>query len=589
MSLPLVNEHRPGVADQTAQTAPKRGRCSGTIRTHAAIRVALRWLCAGILGVVGWPAVTSAAPASAAPFGPAAFDEIVAQIRDRHILPQLNTPRPWVAAANGALSTLPAAEELLPASWLQAERGHAPGFEGATAPLRCGGPPRTDVLLHPKPARRWTTPWRLEFAPLRLGGLRNRDVDVEALGQWDVPFDEPAFRCVMSTVLERLPAQRHAQAWRNATTWLLRAHDAHSRLMSERTYQDLQDADAHHAELGLRLHRVDRIWRVAKLEVDGPADRAKILVDDALLAIGKLDATAMSRADLAAALDKPVGTSVTLRMQTAEQAPRDVALTVQDVTVPDVIATPLPPRWAGKALRHGVRVQIGKFAPGGAERLLAALKPKGKPTPNALLLDLRGNPGGVIEVAMQVLGVLVGERQAAEATTRDGSATLSSDTSAGVAAGLPMVVLIDSGCASACELVAAGLRRHGQALILGARSYGKATAQDATALKHASGRVALTIGYFGPGEGVQIQGLGVEPDVPLGSVRSQGPREEDQAFALRWPSKPAPMMARERVASLERCRDAASGQPGGDDGVIATASDWLRCHASVSVVPPRKN
>ncbi len=553
------------------------GRRTRTLARH----VGLALVVACLVLVTSRPA-RAATDATPNVFGPAAFDEIVAQIRDRHIAPQLNTPRPWVAAANGALSTLPEPEELLPTRWLQVEQVHAPGFAGPSAPLRCGGPPRADVQQRRKPGRRWTTPWRLEIAPMRLGGLRNRDVEVEVLAAWDIDFDEPTFRCVMSTVLERLPAARHPQAWRNAATWLLRAHDAHSRLLTERSYAELQDADAHHAELGFRLHRVDRRWRVAKLEADGPAERARILVGDALLAIGKLDATAMSRAELTSALDKPAGTLVKLRMQTGELAPRDVSLTVQDVTVPDIVATPLPPRWIGKGLRSALRVQIGKFAPGGAERLHALLRPKGKPAPSALLLDLRGNPGGVISVAMQVLGILVGEAKAAEATTRDGSATLSSDTSAGVCTGVPTVVLIDSGCASACELVAAALRRHGHALIVGARSFGKATAQDAIALRHAAGRLALTIGYFGPGEGVQIQALGVEPDATLPAVRGQGPREEDQAFALRWPSKPAPKMAAERVAALERCRDAGAARLTGEEGVLASASDWLRCHASVA-------
>lgn len=558
-----------------------------TVRPRPAGPTALLvWLVCALLGSRSSAAAEPTAPAQSPPaFGQAAFDEIVRHVGERHIRPQLDSARPWVAAANGALSTLAQAEELVPATWLAAELGRAPGFEGTTAPLRCGGPPRTDVLQHSKPARRWTTPWRLEIAPLRLGGLRNRDVEVEALGNWDVPFDEPTFRCVMSTVLERLPAPRHAQAWRNAATWLLRAHDAHSRLLSERTYTEMQDADAHHAELGMRLHRADTLWRVAKLEAGGPADRAKILVDDALLAVGKLDATAMSRAELASALGKPAGTVVQLRVQTGTQTPREASLTVQDVTVPDIVATPLPARWTGKALRNALRVQIGKFAPGGGERLMALLRPKGKPAPSALLVDLRGNPGGVIEVAMQVLGVLVGETRAAEATTREGSVTLSSDTSAGVSSGVPMVVLVDSGCASACELVAAALRRHGKALVVGARTFGKATAQDAIALQHAAGRVALTIGYFGPGEGVQIQAKGVEPDARVDAVRAQGPREEDQAFALRWPSAPAPKMAPARVAALQRCRDAASAAVQGEDGVLAVASDWLRCHAAVAAAP----
>lgn len=509
--------------------------------------------------LVGLLACASVAPADAAEgeapigdpdakaFGPATLAEILDAVRERHLAPLLEAPRPWVAGANGALSLLRPPRLLVEAKMLARGVGRWPGYLGRGEPLRCGGPPRQDVVLLPRDAMRWRPPWRDQLPPLAFGQTTSREYEVEIAASFAAPFAEPDLRCVISLVLEQLEIPRHADVWRRAANWFLRAHDVHSRLAEERLWQAVNRAETSHAELGLTLRWHEQRWQISGVSKGGAASAAGILAEDWLVAVDGKTTVGMKQNDLAQRLDRKPGTTIRMGVQTGDAAPRTAKLVVREVRELDVTAAPI----VGE--KDAVVVRVQKFAPGGDERLAAALRPaKGKP-PRVVVLDLRGNGGGIMPVALRIIGHFVGPLAAARVTTRDGSATVDADPPEGGKTPAALAVLIDAGCASACELTTAALRHHRGAVVFGQPSYGKATLQDAIPLQRGPGRLMLTIGRFDAADGAAIQAVGVQPDVVIPLGRSKGPREGDLDFVLRVPDAPLHPRAPAASPALRRC------------------------------------
>ena len=530
------------------------------------------------LGVPRWAhAEAAAAPAAAAPaadadvvpddpdapdappFGAATLREILDAVRARHLAPLLEQPRPWVAGANGALSLLHPPLMLMEAGQRRATAAGWPGFSGSGEPLRCGGPPRTDVLLVPRASTNWSPPWRDQLPPLAWGVTTARALDVEVAAGFAAPFDEAAFRCIVSRVLEATPAEQHEDVWRRAVRWLLRAHDVHTRHAEERLWEAVNRAESSHAELGFSLRWHEQRWQISSVVARGPADEAGIRGGDWLLAVAGKTTVGMKQQTLAGLLDRKPGSRIAMRVQTGDESPRNTTLVVRELLELDVTAAPL----AG--VRDALVVAIRKFAPGGDARLATALHPKKGRPPKLLVLDLRGNGGGIIPVALAILGQLAGPVAAAQVTTRDGSATVDADAApAGGPLQAPLAVLVDAGCASACELLTSALRRHRGAVVFGRPTYGKATLQDAIPLKQGPGRLMLTIGRFDQSDGGPIQAVGLLPDVIAAIGRNKGPREGDLDFALRVPGAPYAPAAPAKRPALQRCLERLPAPAVGD-------------------------
>jgi carboxyl-terminal processing protease len=155
-------------------------------------------------------------------------------------------------------------------------------------------------------------------------------------------------------------------------------------------------------------------------------------------------------------------------------------------------------------------IRVLAFTSDLAQRVLAALAAG---EARALVLDLRGCPGGDLEAALRLAGCFL-PRGALLAEVRDAEGTLSLRAAATTdAIAIPLVLLVDGGTASAAEVLAAALQHHARALVIGRRTYGKGTAQ--VVASGDSGLAVSTVAVCaGPG-GEPIEGAGVTPDVPL--------------------------------------------------------------------------
>jgi carboxyl-terminal processing protease len=145
-----------------------------------------------------------------------------------------------------------------------------------------------------------------------------------------------------------------------------------------------------------------------------------------------------------------------------------------------------------------------------------------------LVLDLRNNPGGVLEAGVAVADDFLDSGVIVTADGRTPEARFRMDATAGdLINGAPLVVLVNGGSASASEIVAGALKDHGRALLVGRRTYGKGSVQTVMPLTHGGAVKLTTSRYFTP-SGTSIHGKGIVPDIvedgpgpPPGEVRTQ--------------------------------------------------------------------
>jgi carboxyl-terminal processing protease len=135
----------------------------------------------------------------------------------------------------------------------------------------------------------------------------------------------------------------------------------------------------------------------------------------------------------------------------------------------------------------------------------------------ALVLDLRDNPGGLIDDAVAVAREFI--RQGEIASTR-GRYAEDGEWFAAILQGAPMVVLVNSGTASAAEMVAGALQDHRRAVLVGTQTFGKGSVQDTIPMPGGGGILLTTARYYTP-SGVSIQGHGITPDVPVAETRNE--------------------------------------------------------------------
>ena len=268
----------------------------------------------------------------------------------------------------------------------------------------------------------------------------------------------------------------------------------------------------HYSGVGLEVAEQDgRIVVVTPIE-GSPAARAGMRSGDVLL---EIDGHAVAAGQLEQAIERMrgfIGSRVNLRVaREGEPEALQFQLERSDVHVLTVRAEPLPGRYGYVRITH-----FNDATPRDFGRQLAQLQAS---APLAgLVLDLRGNPGGVLESAVSVAddflegGVIV----RAEGRTADSRFEMSA-TAGDLLRHAPLVVLVDRGSASGAEIVAGALRDHGRATLMGERTFGKGSVQTVMPLRDGQALKLTTSRYFTP-SGASIHDRGIEPDVSLAAA-----------------------------------------------------------------------
>jgi carboxyl-terminal processing protease len=169
-----------------------------------------------------------------------------------------------------------------------------------------------------------------------------------------------------------------------------------------------------------------------------------------------------------------------------------------------------------------VLISISEFTRGTARSMRSALAASGAER-SGVILDLRGNPGGLLVDATDVAGAFLNGGTIVEFFMPGKSPEIFNATGDGDSK-TPLVVLIDRGTASAAEIVAAALQDRNRAVIVGERTFGKAAVQDLTELSNGAA-IELTIGYYLTPNGKRLEGQGLDPDILVSSKESKSVAE----------------------------------------------------------------
>ena len=300
--------------------------------------------------------------------------------------------------------------------------------------------------------------------------------------------------------------------------------DPHSAFLDAAEYEAMRvSTTGHYSGVGIEVAEQDGKV-VVVTPIDGsPAERAGVRAGDVLL---EIDGRPVEHGRLNEAIERMrgfVGSYVRLSVaRGGEPEPLQFQLERSDVHVRTVRAEPLPGRYGYVRITH-----FNDATPRELDRQLSQLQ---EAAPLAgLVLDLRGNPGGVLESAVSVAddflesGVIV----RAEGRTADSRFEMRA-TDGDLLRHAPLVVLVDRGSASGAEIVAGALRDHRRATLMGERTFGKGSVQTVMPLSNGQALKLTTSRYVTP-SGASIHDRGIEPDVSLAAARQPSPAPRDAA------------------------------------------------------------
>ena len=333
----------------------------------------------------------------------------------------------------------------------------------------------------------------------------------------------PADARVLAEILERVKREyvepvSDRQLMDNAVRGMLAELDPHSRYLDPREYEEIRiGTRGTYTGVGLELQTDEgRVGVVTPIE-GTPAARAGIKAGDAILTIdGKpVDHRNVSHAILR--MRGPAGSHVLITVaREGQKEPLVFDLQRSEVTVHSVSSQPLEGGYA--------YLRISQFSDTTAKDLRSAILRLNRETPGGLrglVLDLRDNPGGVLEAAVDVADSFLERGLIVTASGRTREATFRHQAAPGdLLSGAPLVVLVNGGSASASEIVAGALQDHRRAIIVGTRTFGKGSVQTVMPLSGGRAIKLTTSRYFTP-SGVSIQGRGITPDVALGAAAGE--------------------------------------------------------------------
>lgn len=306
-----------------------------------------------------------------------------------------------------------------------------------------------------------------------------------------------------------------------AITGMVGELDPHSAFYTPNQYTRLrQDTEGEFGGVGLSLGegREDASYPIVESVVPGsPASRAGLLAGDGIVAVDGVQTYQKNTESNGESRVAPVawhtrlrgatGTRVDLEVLRATwDAPRSMTLVRERIAVPSVSTT----RFGDVA-----HIAIRRFREATSRDLYKAVSEELK-TPNTrLILDLRGNPGGLLDKGIEVADHFLDKGVIVSVVSRGGrDVEVARAHKQRSFTKVPMVVLVDQNTASASEIVAAALQDAGRAKVIGVPTYGKGSVQSFLDLKDGSGLKLTTSRYLTP-KGTTLEGVGIQPDITV--------------------------------------------------------------------------
>ena len=320
----------------------------------------------------------------------------------------------------------------------------------------------------------------------------------------------------------------------SAISGMLQSLDPHSSYLSADSYKDMQvKTKGKFGGLGIEITMEDGVVKVVSPIDDTPAAKAGMMSGDLIIGVDGESIRGLTINESVSKLRGPVGSKVIITVVRGKKDPYEIEIKRDIINI--------------KSVKHNIIKNIGYVrlttfsdtTTSGLEKALTEIKKNIGNKFQGLILDLRNNPGGLLNQSISVADAFLNQGEIVSTQGRNDDDTSRVFAKKGdLINGQPLIVLINSGSASASEIVAGALKDHSRAIIIGTRSFGKGSVQSIIPLAGNGAMRLTTARYFTP-SGISIQAKGIEPDIiveagvtDLKKAKNDNRREENLRGAL---------------------------------------------------------
>jgi carboxyl-terminal processing protease len=282
-----------------------------------------------------------------------------------------------------------------------------------------------------------------------------------------------------------------------------------------------QDLSGSFFGVGFTLRKDKKTDRpvVANVIKGSPSEKAGIKRDDIIMSVDGWDTKGQPLDAVVLRIRGKKGTKVKLKVQ-RKGKPLEFTITRQKIDIPD---------FESEIVDGNIGVlRLFEFNEGSSEKVRAAVRDMQQKGVKGFILDLRNNPGGLLDEAVKVSSVFLNDGLVVSYQIK-GEKTAEENASGGAETSLPLVVLTNGGSASSSEITAGALKDRGRAVLVGSKTYGKGSVQKVFQLTN-DGAAKLTMALYYLPNGESIDGKGIQPDVPVEEIKDDPTKTEQIQF-----------------------------------------------------------
>src|SRR6266513_3489788 len=363
-----------------------------------------------------------------------------------------------------------------------------------------------------------------------------------------------------------------------AINGMLTALDPHSNYLNSKNFNDMKvQTRGEFGGLGIEVSMESGLVKVVSPIDDTPAARAGLKPGDL---VTHLDGNPVQGLTLPEAVEKmrgPVNSDINLTIRRESQEPFDVKLTRAIIKIQSVRS-----HLEGKNIGYIRVTSFNEQTDVGLNNAMKNLKQQADNKLIGIVLDLRNNPGGLLDQAVAVSDAFLEKGEIVSTRGRRADDAQRYNARAGdIASGLPVAILINGGSASAREIVAGALQDHHRAVLLGTKSFGKGSVQTIIPLAGHGAMRLTTARYYTP-SGRSIQARGIDPDIVVEAAKiakeeKAGDKKDDKS--AKAGDKKDDKSAKKDDKKDEKKDDSAADQGAVDPAVIGTADDYQLARA----------
>jgi carboxyl-terminal processing protease len=326
----------------------------------------------------------------------------------------------------------------------------------------------------------------------------------------DGTFNKNDWRAVRQSLLSKEYSSRQ-QAYTALRDALKKLDDPYTRFMDQKQFEALSSQTSGELSgVGIRLEQNEKtkVLTVVEPLENSPAIRAGIKSGDRILAINGKPTKGMTVEDASNLIRGEVGTKVTLQVGRDGASAFNLPLTRARIELQTVRADV---RQEGKNKIGYIR--LSEFSSHASEQMERAIKKLSDQKVEAFVLDLRGNPGGLLQASIDISRMWLDKGSIVKTVNRQGASATAYATGRQLTK-LPLAVLVDGRSASSSEILTGALKDNKRATVIGSQTFGKALVQSVHSLSDGSG-LAVTIAHYYTPNGTDISQKGISPDIKV--------------------------------------------------------------------------